>query len=67
MHYFPLFLGGGGRAVRGLLGEGGKLIGVLGYRDGILVHQFSKRLESFASCSSQSLLIADFKENHTLL
>jgi hypothetical protein len=31
-------------------------------RDGILVHQFDKRLESFASCYSLSLLLADFKE-----
>jgi hypothetical protein len=31
-------------------------------RDGILGHQFNKRLESFASCYSQSLLLADFKE-----
>ncbi len=36
-------------------------------RDGILGHQFYKRLESFAPCSSKSLLLADFKENHTLL
>ena len=33
--------------------------------DGILGHQFNKRLESFAPCYSQSLLLADFKENHT--
>jgi hypothetical protein len=26
-----------------------------------------KRLESFTLCYSQSLLLADFKENHTLL
>jgi hypothetical protein len=31
-------------------------------RDGIIGHQFNKRLESFASCYSQSLLLADFKE-----
>jgi hypothetical protein len=35
--------------------------------DGILGHQFNKRLESFAPCYSQSLLLADFKKNHTLL
>jgi hypothetical protein len=29
--------------------------------------QFDKKLESFATCYSQSLLLADFKENHTLL
>ena len=28
-------------------------------------HQFNKRLESFAPCYSQSLLLADFTENHT--
>ncbi len=33
--------------------------------DGILEHLFNKRLESFAPCSSQSLLLADFIENHT--
>jgi hypothetical protein len=33
------------------------------FRDGLL----NKRLESFALCYSQSLLLADFKENHTLL
>ncbi len=37
------------------------------YRDGILEHQFNKSLESFAPCYSQSLLLADFKENPTLL
>ncbi len=31
-------------------------------RDGILVDQLNKRLESFAPCYSQSLLLADFKE-----
>jgi hypothetical protein len=36
-------------------------------RDGILGHQFHKRLESFALCYSQSFLLADFKENQTLL
>jgi hypothetical protein len=36
-------------------------------RDGILGHQFNKRLESFAPCYSQSLLLSDFKENHTIL
>jgi hypothetical protein len=35
--------------------------------DEILGHQFNKRLESFAPCYSQSLLLADFKETHTLL
>jgi hypothetical protein len=35
--------------------------------DGILGHQINKRLESFAPCYSQSLLLADCKENHTLL
>jgi hypothetical protein len=29
-------------------------------RDGILGHQFIKRLESFAACYSQFLLLADF-------
>jgi hypothetical protein len=37
------------------------------YRDGILGHQFKKRLEYFALCYSQSLLLADFNENHILL
>ncbi len=32
----------------------------------ILGYQFNKRLESFALSYSQSLLLADFKENHTL-
>jgi hypothetical protein len=36
-------------------------------REEILGHQFNKRLEFFASCYSQSLLLADFKENHTFL
>ncbi len=36
-------------------------------QDGILSHQFDKRLESFAPCFSQSLLLAVCKENHTLL
>jgi hypothetical protein len=31
-------------------------------RDGILGHQFNKRLKSFASFYSQSLLLKDFKE-----
>jgi hypothetical protein len=35
--------------------------------DGILGHQVNKSLESFAPCYSQSLLLADFKENHSLL
>ncbi len=38
-----------------------------GSRDGILGHQFNKRLKSLAPCYSQSLILADFKENHTLL
>jgi hypothetical protein len=33
-------------------------------QDGILGHQFNKRLESFTPCYSQSLLLADFKENN---
>jgi hypothetical protein len=33
------------------------------FRDGIHGHQVNKRLESFAPCYSQSLLLADFKEN----
>ncbi len=36
-------------------------------RDGIHGQKFKKRLESFAPCYSQFLLLADFKENHTLL
>jgi hypothetical protein len=36
-------------------------------RDGILGLQFNKRLESFAPSFLHSLLLADFKENHTLL
>jgi hypothetical protein len=32
--------------------------------DGILGHQFNKRLESFVPCSSQSHLLANFKEKH---
>ncbi len=35
--------------------------------DGILGYKFDKRLESFALCYSQSLLLADLKENHTIL
>ncbi len=35
--------------------------------NGILGHQFNKRLESFAPCYSQSLLQADFEEKLTLL
>jgi hypothetical protein len=34
------------------------------YRNEILYHQFNKRLETFALCYSQSLLLVDFKENH---
>jgi hypothetical protein len=37
-----------------------------GSGDGILENQFNKRLESFAPCYSQSLLLEDFKEKHTL-
>jgi hypothetical protein len=33
-------------------------------RDGVLGHQFNKRLGSFAQCYSQCLPQADFKENH---
>jgi hypothetical protein len=36
-------------------------------RDEMFGHQFNKRPESFAPCYSQSLLLADFEENHTLL
>jgi hypothetical protein len=43
-----------------------QLKAMLPFRDGILGHQFNKRLESFASFYSQSLLLADFKENQTL-
>jgi hypothetical protein len=32
-------------------------------RDGILGHHFDKRHQYFAPCYSQSLLLADFKEN----
>jgi hypothetical protein len=35
-------------------------------RDGILGHQFDKRLKSFAPCYSQSLLLADLNGNHSL-
>jgi hypothetical protein len=35
--------------------------------DGIPEHQFNKKLEPFALCYSQFLLLADFKENQTLL
>jgi hypothetical protein len=38
----------------------------LGSRDGILGHKFNKR-ESFAPCYSKSLLMADFRENYSLL
>jgi hypothetical protein len=31
-------------------------------RDGILGHKFNKRLDSFAACYSQSLLLADLKK-----
>jgi hypothetical protein len=34
-------------------------------RDGILGHQFNKRLESFDPCYSQSLLLADFNFKKT--
>jgi hypothetical protein len=36
-------------------------------RDEILGHQFNKILESFASSYSQSLVLADFKESHSLI
>ncbi len=36
-------------------------------RYGILGHEVDKRLESFAPCYSQFLLLADFTENHTIL
>jgi hypothetical protein len=36
-------------------------------RDGILGHQLDKIFESFAPFYSQCLLLADLKENHTLL
>jgi hypothetical protein len=50
------------------VGEGrvGGIIKKDEYRDGILGHQFNKTLESFAPCYSQSLLLADYKETHTL-
>jgi hypothetical protein len=51
-------------AVGGEALPGEPLVG--GLRDGILRHQFNERLESFALCYSQSLLLADFKENNTL-
>ncbi len=53
--------------VRGFLIDMGLKKRILVYRDGILGYQFNKRLESFASYYSQSLLRADFKEKHTLL
>ncbi len=37
-----------------------------GARDGILGHQFNKRLESFVPCCSQPIPLDDFKENHVL-
>jgi hypothetical protein len=36
-------------------------------RDGILGHQFKKRLKSLAPCCSQFPLLADLKENNSLL
>ncbi len=48
----------------------GKKCGVLVQHfawEGIIEHQFNKRLESFGSWYSQSFLLADFKENHTVL
>jgi hypothetical protein len=36
-------------------------------QDGILGHQFNKRLESFAPYYSQSLLLADLEENNIFL
>ncbi len=48
------------------VGEEGNVIINQEWRDGILEHQFNKRLESFAPCYSQSLLLVDFEENRTL-
>ncbi len=42
-------------------------LGRIKTRDGILGHYLDKILESFAPCHSQSLLLADFKDNQTLL
>ncbi len=39
----------------------------IGLQRGILGHQYNKRLKSFAPCYSQSLLLADFEENHSQL
>jgi hypothetical protein len=39
----------------------------LSSRDGILGHQLNKMFEYFAPGYAPSLLLADFKENHTLL
>ncbi len=44
-----------------------KFVKNTGHWDGILGHQFNKRLESFAPWNSRSLLLADFTENNTLL
>jgi hypothetical protein len=38
---------------------------VVEFGDEILGHQINKRLESFAQCHSQFILLADFKENRT--
>jgi hypothetical protein len=40
---------------------------VFSSRDGILGQHCDKRPKSFSLCYSQSLLLADFTENHTLL
>jgi hypothetical protein len=36
-------------------------------RDGILGHRFDSRLAPFVPCYSQSLLLGDMTENHTLV
>jgi hypothetical protein len=45
----------------------GAAVGLRVYRDGILGHQFDRRLESFVPCYSNSLLLAVFTENYNLL
>jgi hypothetical protein len=35
------------------------------FRDGILGHQYNKRIKYFSPCYAQSLRLADIKENHT--
>jgi hypothetical protein len=44
-----------------------KLLFVINCRDGILGHQINKRLESFAPCYSQSLILADVKKTYSTL